>query len=351
MYPDYYQFIATPIDLMIIRIKMDRELYVNLSDVCHDIRLMLDNCRSYNEPNSYICRDATACLKAWNESYEILSSFIDAKDILIPNDQQYDENDLFGSDSDEELPENNSELIQQTSLRESNTTTKNETSANDQPNIVKAVTKATNDSKTINAKASISTKDIINVKSQNTINSKSKSLQITKENSLAMIAATDILRMRLKENALIDAFPSIRLEATLLWALNLLADTDVFLLLVSLLAKALKQFVEDASNVSAMIEVERCLPHMDKRIKVLTQICQLSLTAEYNLLPNADIHLLRKIYPLLLSKMLEEVNGKDTILPSDISEWFPNLKVSSEDKTLPNMKIFLQKLCLHLKLN
>lgn len=60
-YPDYYDVIKKPIDLLKIGHKLN--LYESLDDLIADLALMFDNACKYNEPDSLIYKDALALLK------------------------------------------------------------------------------------------------------------------------------------------------------------------------------------------------------------------------------------------------------------------------------------------------
>ena len=57
-YPDYYQFIKKPIAMNQIEKKINKFEYENLKEFRDDIRLLCDNCRTYNEDGSMLYQDA-----------------------------------------------------------------------------------------------------------------------------------------------------------------------------------------------------------------------------------------------------------------------------------------------------
>ena len=47
--PDYYEVVTTPIDLQIIRERVQKREYENARGFLNDLALMLDNCELYNQ--------------------------------------------------------------------------------------------------------------------------------------------------------------------------------------------------------------------------------------------------------------------------------------------------------------
>ncbi|XP_011065297.1 PREDICTED: protein polybromo-1 isoform X2 [Acromyrmex echinatior] len=58
LYPDYYQVIAEPIDMLAIEANIKAEKYQNENELIQDFKLMFNNCRQYNEEGSLIYEDA-----------------------------------------------------------------------------------------------------------------------------------------------------------------------------------------------------------------------------------------------------------------------------------------------------
>ena len=58
LYPDYYTFIKNPIAMDMIKKKINREDYNGLKEFLDDIRLMCNNCRTFNEDTSLLFQDA-----------------------------------------------------------------------------------------------------------------------------------------------------------------------------------------------------------------------------------------------------------------------------------------------------
>ena len=53
-YPDYYDIIRKPIDLVKIQQKITGSHYGNLEELANDFTLMFDNASKYNEPDSLL---------------------------------------------------------------------------------------------------------------------------------------------------------------------------------------------------------------------------------------------------------------------------------------------------------
>ncbi|XP_044737785.1 protein polybromo-1 isoform X3 [Chrysoperla carnea] len=58
LYPDYYQIIQEPIDVITIEANIKNDKYLNEDELVQDFKLMFSNCRQYNEENSMIYNDA-----------------------------------------------------------------------------------------------------------------------------------------------------------------------------------------------------------------------------------------------------------------------------------------------------
>ncbi|VDN16793.1 unnamed protein product, partial [Dibothriocephalus latus] len=59
-YPDYYTVITEPIDLTMIKERMDSNRYSTHQAMVADLRLMFNNAKHYNEENSQVYRDAVS---------------------------------------------------------------------------------------------------------------------------------------------------------------------------------------------------------------------------------------------------------------------------------------------------
>jgi ATP-dependent helicase STH1/SNF2 len=57
-YPDYYQFIKNPICMNIIKKKINKKEYQSLKEFWQDIKLLVENCKTYNEDGSLLYQDA-----------------------------------------------------------------------------------------------------------------------------------------------------------------------------------------------------------------------------------------------------------------------------------------------------
>ncbi|KAK0181294.1 hypothetical protein PV327_003587 [Microctonus hyperodae] len=58
IYPDYYQIIAEPIDMLTIESNIKSEKYQSENELIQDFKLIFNNCRQYNEEGSSIYEDA-----------------------------------------------------------------------------------------------------------------------------------------------------------------------------------------------------------------------------------------------------------------------------------------------------
>lgn len=53
--PDYYRVIKNPIDLSVIKEKLHSLQYTSAVDFVKDFRLMITNCRTYNQVPAIVC--------------------------------------------------------------------------------------------------------------------------------------------------------------------------------------------------------------------------------------------------------------------------------------------------------
>ncbi|XP_066994132.2 protein polybromo-1 isoform X3 [Anabrus simplex] len=58
LYPDYFQVIAEPIDMLTIEANIKNDKYCSEDELLSDFKLMFNNCRQYNEEGSMIYEDA-----------------------------------------------------------------------------------------------------------------------------------------------------------------------------------------------------------------------------------------------------------------------------------------------------
>lgn len=58
LYPEYYDIIEHPIDMMTIESNIREDRYNTVDDMVGDYRLMFENCRTFNEEGSEIVEDA-----------------------------------------------------------------------------------------------------------------------------------------------------------------------------------------------------------------------------------------------------------------------------------------------------
>lgn len=70
----YFQLISDPIDMEMIESKIKRDQYSNDDELIADFRLMLKNCRAYNDQTSQIFQDSLILEKVSLE--EIFNSLI-----------------------------------------------------------------------------------------------------------------------------------------------------------------------------------------------------------------------------------------------------------------------------------
>lgn len=78
-YPDYYDVIQHPIDMITIENNIKNDKYGTLDDVVGDFRLMFANCRKYNEDGSPIYEDANILERALNEKLKEFSGINDRR--------------------------------------------------------------------------------------------------------------------------------------------------------------------------------------------------------------------------------------------------------------------------------
>lgn len=71
-YPDYYEIIDSPISFAEIKQKLKENQYKNIAALEEDVRLMVENAKTYNEPGSFVYNDA---VDIWNRFYELTKQF------------------------------------------------------------------------------------------------------------------------------------------------------------------------------------------------------------------------------------------------------------------------------------
>ncbi|XP_033210507.1 protein polybromo-1 isoform X3 [Belonocnema kinseyi] len=79
LYPDYYQVIAEPIDMLAIEANIKAEKYQNENELIQDFKLMFNNCRQYNEEGSLIYEDANTLERILMERVRELGPLPDVK--------------------------------------------------------------------------------------------------------------------------------------------------------------------------------------------------------------------------------------------------------------------------------
>lgn len=82
LYPDYYQVIQEPIDLLTIEAKIKNEQYNSEEELVSDFKLMFANCRQYNEEHSTIYEDANILEKVLLDKVKDMTPTLDKKPIL-----------------------------------------------------------------------------------------------------------------------------------------------------------------------------------------------------------------------------------------------------------------------------
>lgn len=95
LYPDYYQVIQEPIDLLTIEGKIKNEQYQTEEELVVDFKLMFSNCRQYNEEHSTIYEDANILEKVLLDKLHQMQSqqrsasrVVRPRRILSPNEQK-----------------------------------------------------------------------------------------------------------------------------------------------------------------------------------------------------------------------------------------------------------------------
>lgn len=73
-WPSYYEIIKTPIDMRMIRSRIDTNQYPHVDAMVADVRLMFANARDFNEPNSRIHNDAIQLERAVLRAYDQMRS-------------------------------------------------------------------------------------------------------------------------------------------------------------------------------------------------------------------------------------------------------------------------------------
>ncbi|PIC49976.1 hypothetical protein B9Z55_000106 [Caenorhabditis nigoni] len=74
VYPEYYQIIQNPIDMKIIRSRIDTHQYPMVDAMIADCRRMFANAKQFNEPSSNIHKDAIELEKAVLRAYDVMRS-------------------------------------------------------------------------------------------------------------------------------------------------------------------------------------------------------------------------------------------------------------------------------------
>ncbi|MFH4974813.1 hypothetical protein AB6A40_001522 [Gnathostoma spinigerum] len=72
-YPDYYRVISNPIDMTMVRERIENDKYQSSNDFMSDIKLLFENARTFNEPGSQIVRDAGTLESVIRATYASIS--------------------------------------------------------------------------------------------------------------------------------------------------------------------------------------------------------------------------------------------------------------------------------------
>ncbi|XP_063701796.1 protein polybromo-1-like isoform X2 [Culicoides brevitarsis] len=73
LYPDYYEVIDSPVDMLTIETNIKNDKYVNIDEAIADYRKMFNNCRKYNEEGSRIYEDANILERVLNDKIKEFS--------------------------------------------------------------------------------------------------------------------------------------------------------------------------------------------------------------------------------------------------------------------------------------
>ncbi|XP_022702006.1 protein polybromo-1-like isoform X2 [Varroa jacobsoni] len=83
-YPDYYDVIQTPIDMQVVHERIRHLRYATPEACVADLRLMFENCRTYNEENSQIYQDANTLEKVLQQKLKDLGPYTTPPDSPVP---------------------------------------------------------------------------------------------------------------------------------------------------------------------------------------------------------------------------------------------------------------------------
>lgn len=70
--PDYYCVIKSPMDLSTLNKRLSKSLYQTKEAFADDFRLIISNCRQYNDPRSLYVRLAGSLEAKFNELYALV---------------------------------------------------------------------------------------------------------------------------------------------------------------------------------------------------------------------------------------------------------------------------------------
>lgn len=76
LYPEYYNVIDRPIDMLTIEANIKHDRYNSLDEMIGDFRLMFSNCRQFNEEGSMIYEDANLLERSMNDKLREMNSHL-----------------------------------------------------------------------------------------------------------------------------------------------------------------------------------------------------------------------------------------------------------------------------------
>ncbi|WWC85549.1 uncharacterized protein L201_000413 [Kwoniella dendrophila CBS 6074] len=102
--PDYTQVVKKPIDLIIIKEKLEEGSYEDVHQLDHDIRLMVNNALKFNPPGDVVNTAATQLLQIWNEKWQSLPPKQEIRDSSEdPMADNYEEDGYQSEDDSKQL--------------------------------------------------------------------------------------------------------------------------------------------------------------------------------------------------------------------------------------------------------
>ncbi|XP_059047820.1 protein polybromo-1 isoform X2 [Achroia grisella] len=83
LYPDYYNVIDRPIDMLTIESNIKNDRYNSVDEMIADFRVMFSNCRQFNEEGSMVYDDANLLERQLNERLKDLNSAMQEKKVTL----------------------------------------------------------------------------------------------------------------------------------------------------------------------------------------------------------------------------------------------------------------------------